>query len=292
MKALSNLLICILLLSCVSASIAQDPHNIYSFSFRNLNNQITLSNPKFLTGYNAKGYNNQPHFIDARTIYLSSNVSENDQTDIYALNLFNNKKYQVIKTPEAEYSPQLHPNGKSFTCVRVEADGETQRLWSFPQDHSTQGEPLFPEVKNVGYYHWLDDYKVAMFLVGEPHRLVIGDTRDNHIEEVTSNVGRGMATTPDGKLLYIQKLSDKTWYIKDLDIETQKSSIVIETLRGAEDFILMQDGSILMASQASIYLYDPKGTKEWTPIADMRKYGLSNITRMAFNQSRVLVLVD
>ncbi len=292
MKIHSFILACIFILTLSIESFAQDPHNIYSFSFRNLNNEITLSNPKFLTGYNAKGYNNQPYFMDARTIYLTSMVGQEQQTDIYALNLFNSKKHQVMNTPEAEYSPQLRPGTSSFTCVRVESDGVTQRLWQFPKDQSNQGKALFPEVKNVGYYYWLDEHRVAMFLVGEPHRLVIGDTRDNIIEQVTSNVGRGMGLTPDGTLLFVQKLSENTWYIKELDIETQRTSIVIETLRGAEDFVVMRDGSIMMASQASLYLFDPSGTKEWKPVADMRKYGLSNITRMAFNENRTLVLVD
>lgn len=292
MNTRSFLLASILVMTCSLESFSQDPHNIYSFSYRNLNNEITLSNPKFLTGYNAKGYNNQPYFMGARTVYLTSMIGSQDQTDIYALNLFNSKKYQVTKTPEAEYSPQLRPNTNSFTCVRVESDGVTQRLWQFPKDQSTQGKPLFPDVKSVGYYYWLDEHKVAMFLVGEPHSLVIGDTRDNSIEPITSNVGRGMGMTPDGTLLFIQKLSENTWYIKELDIATKRTSIVVETLRGAEDFIVMSDGSIMMASQANIYLFDPNGSKEWKPIADMRKYGLSNITRMAFNQNRTLVIVD
>ena len=289
MNTSSFLLAIILMVTFSLKSFTQDPHNIYSFSYRNLNNEITLGNPRFLSGYNANGYNNQPYFMGARTVYLTSMVGQQDQTDIYALNLFNNKKYQVTKTPEAEYSPQQRPGTNSFTCVRVESDGVTQRLWQFPKDQSTQGKPLFPDVKNVGYYYWLDENNVAMFLVGEPHRLVIGDTRDNSIEQITSN---GMGITPDGTLLFIQKLSANTWYIKELDIATKRTSIVIETLRGAEDFMVMSDGSIMMASQASIYQFDPNGSKEWKPIADMRKYGLSDITRMAFNQNRTLIIVD
>ena len=292
MNKRSLLLASILVVTIALESFSQDPHNIYSFSYRNLNNEITLSHPKFLTGYNANGYNNQPYFMGSRIIYLTSMVGQQEQTDIYALNLFSNKKYQVIKTPEAEYSPQLRPGTSSFTCVRVESDGVTQRLWQFPKDQSNQGKPLFPDVKNVGYYYWLDENKVAMFLVGEPHRLVIGDARDNSIEQITSNVGRGMGTTPDGTLLFIQKLSENTWYIKELDIDTKRTSIVVETLRGAEDFIVLSDGSIMMARQASIYIFDPNDSKEWKPIADMRKYGLKNITRMAFNQNRTLVVVD
>jgi len=293
MRILHILAVCLFIIGgCNNELLAQEPHNLYSFTLKNINNQLSLSNPKLLTGYNLERYNNQPHFIKSRVLFLSSMMPQNPTTDIYSLDLFTKKKYQVIKTPEAEYSPQLRPGTNHFTCVRVESDGKTQRLWEFPSNHSTQGKALFPEVKNVGYYYWMNEHEVMMFLVGEPHSLVKGDTRDESIQQVTSNIGRGMGETMDGDFLYIQKLSEKTWYIKQLDIETLKSNIVIETLEGSEDFTVMSNGHLLMAKQSTIYTFDPKGTKEWTAVADLGKFGLKKITRLAYNQDRVLVVVD
>ncbi len=223
---------------------------------------------------------------------VASMIKGKSQTDIYSLNLFARRKAQITKTPESEYSPQLRPGTNFFNCVRVESDGKTQRLWEFPNSHATQGKPLFPEVKNVGYYHWLDQHRVALFLVGEPHSLAIGDTRDNSIETITSNIGRGMGSTPTGELLFIQKLSERTWYIKKLNPRTQKSTIVIETLDGAEDFVTMADGTIVMAQGAKLYATNPKVDKSWQEIADLRQYGLQKITRLAFNGERLLVVVD
>ncbi len=270
---------------------AQDPHDLYSFNIKNVGDQISLSNPKFLNSFNTDGYNNQPHFTNTKSLYLTSLLKGTQQTDIYSLNLYTRTKSQVTKTPEAEYSPQLRPGTVAFNCVRVESDGKTQRLWQFPTNQSSQGKPLFPEVKNVGYYHWLDSDRAALFLVGEPHSLAIGDTRNNSISTITSNIGRGMASTPDGQLLFIQKLSDTTWYIKKLDSSSGKSTIVIETLKGSEDFIIF-DGKILMANGTKLFTCPLDGTKSWTEVADLSVYGLQKITRMAFNKDRVLVVVD
>jgi len=226
--------------------LAQDPHDLYSFNLKKLGDQIVLSNPKFLNSFNTNAYNNQPHFKNTKTLYLTSQMAGTQQTDIYSLNLYNRTKSQVT---------------------------------------------LFPDVKNVGYYHWLDSDRVALFLVGEPHSLVIGDASNNSISTITSNIGRGMGSTTAGELLFIQKLSDTTWYIKKLNSTTGKSTIVIETLEGSEDFIVF-DGKLLMAKGTKIYTCPIDGGKSWTEVADLGIYGLKKITRMAFNDDRVLVVVD
>jgi len=272
---------------------AQDPSNIYSFSFEKVDGEYQFSQAKFLNSYNEDAYNNQPSFTDTERILVTSKLRDSTQTDIQSLNLYTKEKYQVTDTPESEYSPQLHSDGEHFTCVRVEMDGKTQHLYQVPIDHSTQGKLLFPDVDNVGYYHWLDQYHVAMFLVDEPHSLAIGDIRDDNLEPITSNIGRGMGKAANGDLLYIQKLSERTWYIKRLNIDTKKSTIVTETLDGAEDFVVMADGSILMAQGSVLFLYDPStSNNEWIPIGDLKRFGLNNIHRLAYNGNQLLVLVD
>jgi len=286
-----------LILACLTISInydslsAQDPNNIYSFNIKKIGGQIEITRPTFLNSFNESAYNNQPYFKNEKSLYLTSQLKGKSQTDIYQLNLFSRTKAQITQTPEAEYSPQLRPGTVAFNCVRVEADGKTQRLWQFPTNQSNQGKPLFPDVKNVGYYHWLDSDQVALFLVGEPHSLAIGDARDNSVQIITSNIGRGMASAPDGDLLFIQKLSESTWYLKKLNLKTGKSSIIVETLEGAEDFLLLDD-TILMAQGAKLYSYPIVGGTGWSEVANLSSIGLSQITRLAYNGGRVLVLVD
>ena len=280
-----------LLLFATLGLFAQGENNLYSFSFKKIGDQIDISRPVFLNSFNTGAYNNQPYFTDKKSIYVSSQLKGTEQTDIYALNLYNRTKSRVTQTPEAEYSPRLRPGTVAFNCVRVEADGVTQRLWQFPTNQSSQGRPLFPDVKNVGYFHWLDADRVAFFLVGEPHSLAIGDTNDGSIKNITSNIGRGLGSAPDGELLFVQKLSESTWYIKKLNPETGKSSILVETLDGSEDFVVIDD-SIFMAQGTKIYSCKMEGSRSWKEVADLKAYGLQKITRMAFNGDRVLVLVD
>jgi dipeptidyl aminopeptidase/acylaminoacyl peptidase len=82
---------------------------------------------------NNPGYDNQPSFLpDSSGILFSSN-RDGKQTDIYRYDIRNKRLTQLTKTPEAEYSPTVTPDRRSFSAVRVEAD-DTQRLWRFDRD--------------------------------------------------------------------------------------------------------------------------------------------------------------
>lgn len=274
---------------------AQLPNTqVYSFDIKPLtDNFFEFSKPKYLSAFNATGYNNQPQFINDRELYITVRMPGSSQTDIYGLNLQHKKKYKVTDTPDGEYSAAPTPLGNSFSCVREENDGNsTQRLWQFPMDRSNSGKRVFEKITGVGYYQWLSRYEVAMFIVGEPHYLVIGDTRTEDVKKAASNIGRGMQQLPDGNLAYIQKESAKTWFLKTLDPSSLRSSIIIEMPDGSEDFIVMSDGTILTGSGSKLYKYNPKLDKLWIEIGDLSHYGIKNITRMAFNGGRKLVLVD
>lgn len=285
----------LLLLSMLSSMVfGQLPQtNAYSFFIQKSSvDKYSIRNAKFLNSYNLDGYNNQPAFINNKTIFLSVQKSDADQTDIYSLDVSNRKLKIVTDTPEAEYSPTLMPDGNHFSCVRVENDeNQTQRLWKFPINRSNQGQPLFEKITGVGYHCWLSPTKVALFVVGDPHRLVIADTEDQNFTELTSKIGRGMQKLPNGNLAYIQKLGPESWYIKELNVDSYRSSIIIETLKGSEDFIV-HEGTYMMGKGSTVYAFHPQKHNDWTPIFDLSKYGIKDITRLCMNSANQLVVID
>ncbi len=287
-------LLLILLSSVTSIVFAQLPEtNVYSFFIqKNSPEKYSIRNAKFLNAYNLEGYNNQPSFIKSKTIFLSVQKMSGDQTDIYSLDLSNRKLKVITDTPESEYSPTLMPDGNHFSCVRVEKDSKsTQRLWKFPLNRSNQGQPIFEKIVGVGYHCWLSPRKVALFIVGDPHRLVIADTEDQNYTELTSKIGRGMQKLPNGNLAYVQKLGPESWYIKELDVQSYRSSIIIETLKGSEDFIL-HNGTYMMAKGSEIFAFHPQEHNDWIPIFDLASYGIKNITRLSLNSDNLLVVID
>lgn len=277
--------------------IAQDVpvSNVYAFTMKKTDETTyNFSNPKYLTAFNRNGYNNQPSFIEPNLLYLTVQLLDESQTDIYALDLNKMVKTKVTATTEGEYSPTLMPTGGSFSSVRVEADGQgTQRLWKFPLDRLDQGEPVFKNIKGVGYHYWLNQYKAALFIVGQPSKLVLANTLTGSTIELMDNIGRGMQRLSGDNLAFIHKTNDQTWMLKEIDTYTYRTKDLVKTLPNSEDFILTDDGTYIMGNGSKLYKFNKYGNdQDWVEIADFQYYGIRNITRLALSSNGTIAIVD
>lgn len=283
-----------------SVSEAQSLPNtqVYCFDLERSGERFNIGNAKFLTGYNPYGYNNQPQWVNNFELYLSVQTPEDTtQTEIFSLSLLTNTLARVTATAEAEYSPTLMPDRRHISCVRVDASPTaTQRLWSYPIDRSDAGKDLLPLHIDIGYHTWVTDKKLALFVLnGNSNYLKIVNTEDQSSIQLTNSIGRSLAKTANGQLAFIQKATAQTWYIKTMNLETYTSEIVIQTLPGAEDFVLLPDGTFLMGSGSKLYMYKlGNPLKEWIEVADLKEYGLINIKRLAVNRdiSKIAIVND
>ena len=267
--------------------------SVYSFKMTQKGGDYYFTQPKYLTSFNPDGYNNQPNFVDNNTLYLTIQFPEETQTDIYQLNLSSKKITRVTRTIEGEYSATAMPNGHSFSAVRVEADeAGTQRLWQFPKDRSSTGQPIFADITGVGYHQWLDLQKVALFIVGEPHKLMIANQQTGSAVELLDNIGRGFQKIGSEQLAFIHKVMDDTWYIKEMNSYTYRFKEIIQTLPGSEDFIYLRDGTFIMGNGSKLYKFNRVFDKDWKEIADFKHYGITNITRLAISDNGTIALVD
>ncbi|MBK8969505.1 MAG: hypothetical protein IPM36_23150 [Lewinellaceae bacterium] len=248
------------------------------------NNIWQTSTPRFLSGFNPQGYNNQPQFFSPNELYLTVQFpADTNQTDIYALNLLTRTTTRVTATTTPEYSPTLMPGGRRFSAVRVEENG-AQRLWSFPLDRADNGYPVFPALTNIGYHCWLRDTLAAVFLVGEgttPHALGIVGTGKQQPVRVAFNIGRCLQKMPDGRLAYVHKATDQTWFLKAYDPVKGGSDILITMPAGSEDFAVLADGIFLAGQGAKIVQCNPGRQNVWQEIADLSTYGVRSISRLA-----------
>ena len=286
----------------IGASLMQTPAqlpntNIYVLNMdRSGASSYQFSRPRFLTAFNIYGYNNQPYFINNNELYITVQAPDDTtQTDIYSLNLLNDVKTRVTATPEAEYSPQLSPDHGYFSCIRADAGkSKTQRLWVYPLDRSGEGQAVLKYTTDVGYYCWLGNDKLAIFkLNGASNYLMLTNTKDESSVQLTNNIGRTLLQMPDGKLAYIQKATEQTWYIKSMDPLTYSSEIIIQTLPYKEDFVLLSDGTFLMGSGSKLYSYKMGEVRAWKEIADFEQYGILNIKRIAISrESDKIAIVD
>jgi hypothetical protein len=250
--------------------------------------------PRFLTAFNPKGYNNQPSFFSPYELYLTVQLpTDTQQTDIYALDLLLNTLTRVTQTSTAEYSPARMPDGKHFSVVRVESDGG-QRLWALPIDRQGQGYPLLPLVQNVGYYCWLRDTLLALFLVSEEdrHALAIAHTQEARLYRIATSIGRCLQKTPDGQLAFVQRVSDQNALLKVYDLNRQVAQTVIPLPSGTEDFALLPDGTYLAADGSRLVQFHPRRHRTWAETADLSTYGVQRASRIAISpEGRLMVVV-
>jgi len=252
--------------------------DIYWVDLKMKGGQIELGKPFQMTEW--RGYDNQPMFLpDGKSLFYTS-IRDDGQADIYQYKIAENAITNVTKTFESEYSATPTPDGKFFSVIRVERDS-TQRLWKFPV---ADGEPVlvFEKVKPVGYHAWGDANTVAMFVLGNPPTLQLGDVRTGKAEVIEKNIGRSLHKIPKREAMsFVHKVSENEWLIKQLDLKTRAISTLVKTLVGSEDYVWTPSAILLMGKEAKLYQYDLKKDATWKEIADFSTAGLKSITRLA-----------
>ncbi len=267
---------------------------VYAFDIEQENDSIWhFTNARYLSAFNPHGYNNQPAFISNDLLLLTVGLPDSNQTDIYQLDLRQHTLLRVTATLESEFSPSLMSNKLYFSAVRVETDeGRTQRLWRFPLDRLGYGQPVFPYLRRVGYYCWLDHKKVGVFIVNDPPLLIIADAKDESTRPVISDIGRGLQRLPNGHLAFVHKERPDAWFIKSVDPYTLDQKYLVACLPGSEDFAVMPDGTLLQPHGSKLYKFRPGRDKHWVLVADFKNYRMAKISRIAISpDSRTLVLV-
>src|SRR6266852_6386665 len=280
-------LVCLILCASVGAS-GQTPSpaptpaatpsssDIFIIDVTKHNGQMKFSEPKKIT--DTVGYNNQPFFLPDGQGILYTSIRDK-QADIYRYDLRGGATTQITKTPESEYSPTLMPDGKSISVVRVEADG-TQRLWKFPL---AAGAPslILEKIKPVGYHLWVDDHTLSLFILGKPNTLRLVDTRTEKAETIAENPGRILRRVPhQNKLSFVHKISDQEWIIKAYDLDSRKTTELVKTFTGVEDYAWTPAGDLLMAKDAKLFVRK-KSDWAWQEVSDFSRAGLKTITRIA-----------
>ena len=292
MKNVISILSLIFLFASANKYAAQDlpKCNLYLFTLTEKATGYNVLYPKFLTGFNEDGYNNQPSFISDFDLYLTSNYGDNGSTEVIQLNLFENKLTRVTSTTQSEYSP-TSANKNYFSTVRVENDGKTQTLTLYPKKMDSSPRRFLTDLDNVGYHSWINDSEVALFLVDESqgHVLAIGNVLENSVSKIISNIGRTLKFDKDHKLFFVHKSVDK-WFIKEYNTETRKVRTIVELIEGVEDFELLNNGTFICGKGSKLFYYN-KGTAGWTVITDLKDYGIESISRIAIRKNK-LVLVN
>ena len=253
--------------------------DIYIVEMSGKDGQLKLGGPKRITTW--EGYNNQPAFLPNNRAILYTSIRADKQADTYSYNFADGSTVRITETAESEFSPTPAPDGKSFTVVRVEADG-TQRLWMFPL---AGGEPtlILEKIKAVGYHLWIDRQTLMLFILGEPVTMQLVDLKTQKAEVVAENVGRSLHNIPrqNNKVSFVRKLAAEEWMIQAFDLKRRVVTPLIKTLPGSEDLAWTPQGILLMAKDSKLFKWSPSKDAGWQELEDFSSAGLKGITRLA-----------
>ena len=256
------------------STAAQAPGtDIYLAALSVEDGQVQIGEPTNVT--RRPGYDNQPAFLMDNSGFLYTSV-RNDQADTYQYVLAADTSVRVTDTPESEYSPTPVEDG--FSTVLVEFDG-AQRLWQYEMDGSDP-EVLFPDAQPVGYHTWASEQQVALYVLGDPPTLQLGNARTKMVvDTLAENIGRSMHNIPGRPAIsYVQYTSDTTSVIRALDGSTRTATDLVETIDGGDFHAWTPGGILLMARGSTLYQWSD-GADGWQDVADLAP--LQNVTRLA-----------
>mgnify|MGYP001161281925 FL=1 len=268
--------------------IAQGDTEVYLFDLISNANNYSIKNPINIS--NNDGYDNQPSFMkNGRSILFSS--TRNGQTDIVSYNVRNGKKTWLTDTDGSEYSPQQIGNSKTFSAIRLDKDG-TQLLYKYSM-YSNKSSVLIPKLK-VGYYAWANKNQIYCFILGNPPTLEIFDLKTEDKIYIDDQIGRSIHDNNKNNFVsYISK-QNKDWTINTVNKKSRETQILTNTLSRSEDLNWITSKTIIMGKENKLYQYELSRNLGWIEIADLSKYGLNKISRIAVSpkKDKVAIVVE
>jgi dipeptidyl aminopeptidase/acylaminoacyl peptidase len=270
-----------------SVAVAQAPPSTDVYLARLIRSEGRLTIGTLRNVTKRDGYDNQPAFsANSRTLYFTSNRGDG-QTDIWQIDLATMKERRVTRTPESEYSAAVTPDGRSLSVVRVERDS-TQRLWRFPLGG---GRPclVLDRARPVGYYAWANDSVVAMFVLGRPASLQVGNVDAGSVDTVALSIGRSIHRIPaTQRISFVDKTDSTTWWIRSLDANTRETVQLAPLPPGVEDYVWTPRGEIVTSDgKQSLLSWQPKSGEPnyaiWRSIGAIDSTIANKITRLAIS---------
>lgn len=246
----------------------------------------TVGAPRNITS--RPGYDNQPAFLaDGSGLLFVMEIAPGN-TEVFRHDLASGANTALTTTVEAEYSPTPLADGSGFSAVRVmaptaqgEAYTDSQQLWRYGMDGKPVA-PVHPGWTRVGYHAWLDQGRLALFLVGGgpnklPNSLVLGTVADGKQVPLAKDIGRSLSRSPDGRVAFVDQGIPANWTIATLLPGDAKPTALAPTPKVAgerdnersQDFCWLPDGALLMARGNRLLRFDPKQPAAgWTTLAE------------------------
>jgi hypothetical protein len=269
----------VFLFTC-SLLIAQSNTEVFVINLEFSGNGFNIENFKNVS--NNPGYDSQPFFIDNEHIVYARTY--NNQTDIATYHLNTELQINLSDTKiGGEYSPQKIPNSNYYASVRLDTTG-LQRLYKY--DSNTKQSSLLIENLQVAYYSFYDENRLlSSVLSGANLDLVYSDISKKSNDTLLVKVGRSIHKVPNtiNTMSYTSVNDEGNMDIFQLDISNLESFFVSQLPVGIQDHIWLDESTLLIGSLDKLFLLDLFENGDWKLVADLSKYNIKDITRLALS---------
>ncbi|MEM9897250.1 MAG: steroid delta-isomerase, partial [Bacteroidota bacterium] len=260
-------------------SYCQAPEtDIFLFELEITDDSIILNEPTNISAN--EGYDNQPSFTrDSQSVLYARTI--NDQTDIANYSIASGKTKLVSNTTfGSEYSPLQMPKSSSISSIRLDTSG-LQRLYQYSQ--VGEHEILVEDFK-IGYHVWINQNRLAAFVLGDPPTLQVFDLENRSNETIATNIGRALHYTPGSNSISFVDKSALPWKIMLHDLATNSKRYLTNSLENTEDFCWLDSKQLLMGQDSILWIWEE--SDGWKKVADLSHFGINNITRLAVSPNQ------
>jgi hypothetical protein len=253
------------------------------WAFRITGNALNVDISSVVRVTQRAGYDNQPHFPPGGRLILYTAIDSVGQADIWSYDLSTGDRKNVTRSaPESEYSATVMPSLVRFSAIRVEADS-TQRLWSFDSGGANP-EVVLRNIQPVGYHAWLDDDRLALFVLGTPATLQIASVVEGTAQVVAEDIGRSVHRIPGRETVsFVQWAEPGTGWINEYNPETGGLRQLAPLLEGNEFHAWTPGGVLIMGQGPKLFRWMPDESETWEEIADLESAGILTISRISFS---------
>ena len=227
---------------------------------------------------NRDGYDNQPAFDPSGAAVYYTSAVDSTQTETFRYLLDEGVAEQVTHTPGAsEFSPTPIPAQDAFSAIREERG--RQFLWRYGAEGDDLG-PIFATVEPVGYHAWANETVTAMFVLGDPPTLQVGDALSGEVRTVAENPGRSIHRVPgSGDISFVSKVAEDEWWIERLNPVTGETARLTAPPPGREDYAWTPEGEMLIGDGAKLLAWTEDAG--WWEVAHLDEAAGGDISRIA-----------
>ncbi|OAB78219.1 hypothetical protein ULVI_12135 [Cochleicola gelatinilyticus] len=258
---------------------AQPNTEVYLMDITSNDERISLQNFKNIS--QNPGYDSQPSFAFNYLLYAGSN---DGQTEIKGYELREGVTVRFNKpTLGGEFSPQLIPNDSQFAAVRLDTTG-LQRLYYY----STAGDSklILPDAPVAYFSFYNKEIVLASILSDDELDLVLYNLTTNSADTIIENSGRSIHNIPNKEAMSYTVVNEEGNYdVFQLDMKTKESFFICQLPIGIQDHTWLDSNRLLIGSTNKLYVYDTFEGSEWKEIVDLSSYPITDITRLAVDES-------